>query len=231
MKYILFAFTLAFVVFGILLIYTGLSTFVRLNKYELVIHNAPDNATIALLVVGFVIFFISFLGCCGALMGNDLMLRTFSFIMTVLIIIEISSVGIVYAFRNTIRSTMDDGIDRCITKYNETNQESAFTKLLDDIQVQWHCCGAESYHDWQNNTAYNGTVKLPRSCCPMDNASECTVHSAALFTQGCVPILTEEVKNSVSALFWVAIIVCVIQILGIIFSCSVVGQRREYSYV
>lgn len=102
MKYLLFSFTFIFVVFGILLVYAGFSTFVRLNKYELILTNGPDNATIALLIVGFSIFFIAFLGCCGALMENDFMLRTFSFIITVLLLIEIFSVGFVYTFRKSV---------------------------------------------------------------------------------------------------------------------------------
>lgn len=101
-RYLLFAFTMIFVVFGGLLIYTGFSTFVSLHKYELVVHNGPDHSTIALLVIGCLIFFTAFLGCCGALTGNDCMLRTFAFILTLLLLIELVSVGFVFTFRGKV---------------------------------------------------------------------------------------------------------------------------------
>lgn len=101
-RYLLFAFTLAFVIFGVLMCYSATSTFIRFNRYDLVILNSPDNSTIALLVIGFAIFFTAFMGCCGALTGNDFMLRTFSFTICLLLIIEIFSVGFVYTFRKSV---------------------------------------------------------------------------------------------------------------------------------
>lgn len=126
---------------------------------------------------------------------------------------------------------MDDGIEKCIVKYNETDHQSSFTTILDDIQTQWHCCGANAPTDWRKNVAYNGTDLLPRSCCNKETVGQCTSNSSTLFNEGCVPILVDEVKESVNTLFWVAIAVAGIQILAVIFSCSVSGQRREYQYV
>lgn len=101
-RYLLFAFTLVFVIFGSLLIYTGFSTFVSLNKYQLVVHNSPSGSTIVLLIAGFAIFLTAFMGCCGAITKNTYMLRTFAFIITVLLLIELVTVGLLFAFKGTV---------------------------------------------------------------------------------------------------------------------------------
>ena len=47
-RYLLFAFNLCILTFGVLLIYSGLSTFVTVGKYEVIVHNAPNNTAIVL---------------------------------------------------------------------------------------------------------------------------------------------------------------------------------------
>ena len=45
------------------------------------------------------------------------MLRTFAFILTVLLIIELVSVSVVFAFKKTIHAEMVKGINEAIRKY------------------------------------------------------------------------------------------------------------------
>ena len=106
-RYLLFAFTLVFVIFGVLLIYSGLTTFISFHKYEVVVQSRPDGAAIVLLTVGLAIFLTAFMGCCGAITSNTFMLRTFSFIITVLLIIELVTVSFVFAFKKTVSDLFD----------------------------------------------------------------------------------------------------------------------------
>jgi len=235
-RYLLFAFTLVFVIFGILLVYTGFSAFISLNKYDLVVHNSPDGATIVLLVTGFAIFFIAFLGCCGAITSNTFMLRTFSFIIAVLLIIELVSVSFVFAFRKTIHEEMQKGIGEAITKYNESDTEhNAITRIINDIQQNFQCCGGSNYTDWKNNPAYNSTIlpmSLPMSCCPKESKVPiCNVAVSDHYEKGCVDVISDELKNSFSYLGWVGVVVILTQVVGIFFSCMLSNRQREYTYV
>lgn len=233
-RYLLFAFNLVFVIFGGLLIYTGFSTFVSLNKYDLVVHNGPDGATIVLLIIGCAIFLTAFMGCCGAITSNSFMLRTFAFIITVLLIIELVSVSFVFAFKKTIHDEMLKGINEAIGKYNATDRDNAIVRVIDDIQQNFHCCGANGPSDWKNNTGYADGIKLPVTCCGKDmpnNTDTCSINTSFHFKEGCVNIITDELKSSVSFLGWVGVVVIGIQFIGIIFSCMLSNQRREYTYV
>ncbi|CAG2117666.1 unnamed protein product, partial [Medioppia subpectinata] len=42
-KYLLFAFNLVFVIFGILLLYSGFKTIAKIDDYHLVLEDAPHN--------------------------------------------------------------------------------------------------------------------------------------------------------------------------------------------
>lgn len=219
-RYILCAFTLVFVIFGILLLYTGFSTFISLNHYSLVIHNNPDGATIVLLILGAAISIISFLGCCGAITGNDFMLRTFSFILTLLLILEVISVVLVFTFKKRIRQTMESGLKEAIQKYDEKD-DKPITKMIDDIQSRFACCGANNFTDWESNSLIQpGT--LPLSCCK-ESTEICHVDGPH-YMSGCLDIISDELRNSVSYLGSVAITVIIFQVIGLVFSCMLSGK-------
>lgn len=129
---------------------------------------------------------------------------------------------------------MESGIEEAIRKYNQTDKDSAISLMVDDIQSHFKCCGANGPADWKNNTHFEND-SLPNSCCKKDdyNGSEpvCTSKANSSYKDGCVNIITEELKSSVSYLSSVVITIIILQILGICFSCLLSGQRRQYSYV
>ncbi|OTF78609.1 Cd63 antigen-like protein [Euroglyphus maynei] len=101
--------------------------------------------------------------------------------------------------------------------------------MIDDIQSRFACCGANGPGDWTNNTNYtNGS--LPESCCKQDIGEQCSA-SGPHYIRGCVEIITDELRNSVSYLGSLVITLVVVQIIGLIFSCLLLGQRRRYNYV
>jgi CD63 antigen len=65
-------------IFGILLLYSGFKTIANIDHYHLLLDEAPHNVAIALVVVGFAIFAVAFLGCCGAIKENACMLTSVS---------------------------------------------------------------------------------------------------------------------------------------------------------
>jgi CD63 antigen len=120
-KYLLFAFNLVFVIFGILLVYAGLTAIARIGQYQLLIEETPYNVAITLVIVGFFIFLIAFLGCCGAIRENYCMLVTFSAIILAILLIELIGSGLILAFKFKLRTLTENGIAAAIEKYNGTD--------------------------------------------------------------------------------------------------------------
>ena len=123
---------------------------------------------------------------------------------------------------------MESGLDEAIRKYNDSD-DSAINKMIDDIQTRFACCGADGPDDWKNNTNYENDL-LPKSCCKEDIGEQCSM-SGPHYIRGCVEIISDELRNSVSYLGSLVITVIVVQIIGLIFSCLLSGQRRQYNYV
>ena len=120
-----------------------------------------------------------------------------------------------------------------IVKYNESDIDSAITRIVDDIQTNFKCCGDDSPSNWSNNTQFSDGIKLPRSCCKRDMplTINCSIATHFAYKDGCVDIISDELKSSVNFLGWVGIIVIAVQVIGVIFSCMLATKRRDYTYV
>lgn len=229
-KYLLFAFNLVFVIFGILLLYAGFTTVAKIGDYHLLLIDAPNNVAIVLILVGFAIFLIAFLGCCGAIKESSCMLTSFSSIILVLLLVELIGAGLIFAFKSKLKTVAEDGIEKAIEKYgNDTD----ITVVLDDIQSHLGCCGARDYNDWHRlNPKFNSTDKYPHTCCPQPSEKEFCTSTDKLYTSGCVDKLDAEIKSSFGLLGGIAIAIAVIQLIGIVFACSLSRSiRKEYEVV
>jgi len=238
-KYLLFAFNLVFVIFGILLLYSGFKTIAKIDDYHLILEEAPHNVAIALVIVGFAIFVLAFLGCCGAIKENSCMLTSFSSIILVILLIELIGAGLIFAFKSKLKTAAEHGIQHAIEKYNVTNNSSEINVVLDDIQKHMKCCGAVNSTDWPKfNPYFKDKNYFPDSCCDAPTGATTDAPTGAHkncttpYPDGCIGKLDDEVRNSVGLLGGIAIAVAVIQLLGIIFSCSLSRSiKREYEVV
>jgi CD63 antigen len=228
-KYLLFAFNLVFVIFGILLIYAGFTAIASIKDYQLLIQDTPNNVAVTLIIVGFFIFFIAFLGCCGAIRENYCMLVSFSVIILAILLIELIGSGLILAFKSKLRKLTEDGFSAAILKYNNT--DPSIDSVIDDIQQNLDCCGANNYSDWDLNPRYKGE-NYPYSCCNETHNQDNLCKFPNVYTIGCVDKIDNEIRGSVGLLGGIGIAVAVIQLIGIVFACSLSRTvKKEYEVV
>lgn len=117
-----------------------------------------------------------------------------------------------------------------IRKYNAT-ENSTINDIVDRIQTNFNCCGADSPKDWRENAFYKNNDLLPKSCCKdLPDSQQCGM-ATQHFTDGCVEIISDELRYSITYLGWVLIAVIVLQIIGLAFSCTISARRAKYNYV
>jgi len=229
-KYLLFAFNLVFVIFGILLVYAGFTAIARIGQYELLIEETPNNVAITLIIVGFFIFLIAFLGCCGAIRENYCMLVTFSAVILAILLIELIGSGLILAFRNKLTTLTEKGFIAAIKEYNFT--DSPLDKVMDDIQSHLYCCGANNFTDWNDNEIVKHNETYPKSCCNQNNEPLEKCAPPYTYTIGCVDKIDNEIRGSMGLLGGIGIAVAVIQLIGIVFACSLSRTvKKEYEVV
>jgi len=224
-KYGLFIFNLVCAVAGIALIVVGTIPLFKLDDIrEAFPENNPAVVPILTLVLGAVIFTISFFGCCGAIRESQFMVTTYAFFLFVLVIAQI--VLAVFAFMYT--DELADASRKGFTKlWDQMMQSSdpASTEAINGIQRGLECCGKNGATDW---TA--ALKQVPDSCCA--DTSNCNLVTA--FHTGCGDRLADLVRSSGMLIAYIAIIFGAFELVGVIFACCLANSirnstRRQYA--
>uniref|UniRef100_A0A098LZV5 Tetraspanin n=1 Tax=Hypsiglena sp. JMG-2014 TaxID=1550645 RepID=A0A098LZV5_9SAUR len=224
-KYLIFFFNFIFWLCGIALIALGIYVQIELkNTLVMTGSTSASPAPIVILSVGVIVFFISFLGCCGAVKENYCMVTTFAVLLTIIFLVEIAAAIAGYIFKDKIRTVIRNEIQQEMNEYNRTDVK----EYLDNLQKKYSCCGINSYTDWFNVTQFK-PGHVPSSCCK--NNTDCTKTPTRdnTFEEGCVRKIEDWMKKHIVIVAAVALGVAFFQLLGIIFACCLMkGIRSGY---
>jgi len=225
-KYGLFIFNLICAVAGIALIVVGALPLFKLEDIrDAFPENNPATVPIIVLVLGSVIFIVSFFGCCGAIRDSQCMVSTYAFLLLVLVVGQI--VLAVYAFMYTteLGTAAQNGFQ---TLWNDmlTNNSRKSTEAIYGIQRALQCCGNQGHADWSANG-----LQIPLSCCA-EGSTSCGAPTA--FTSGCGPVLYDLVSSSGLLIAWIAVSFAAFELVGVIFACCLANSirnanRRQYA--
>lgn len=159
-KQIMFGFNFIFVITGIIILTVGASVKAYYYPYEIFLDDRYFSLPNMLIATGSLIFFISFLGCYGAMRENWMILMVFSVLLSIIFIFELS-VGIAgYVLRDKTSNYIESTLSGSMVIYDT---QSSISSMWDVIQEEFECCGVHDYNDWQ--TPFNSSL-LPVSCCP-----------------------------------------------------------------
>jgi len=229
-KYLLFIFNLLFVVSGVIILSVGISIKAYYYEYELFLDDQYFSTPNLLIAIGSIIFIIAFFGCCGAVKENFCMTITFSTLLILIFVLEFAAGVSGYVLRNQTNEFLTEKLNESLHKYNTTVPDQ-YTKLWDDIQGEFHCCGVKDYKDWE------GVTKgLPMSCCAqqigMVGNVECNATTPTLYKIGCVEGFGQYIENNAVTIGSVGLGLAFVQFLGIIFACHLSKQiKRNYETV
>ncbi|XP_058458425.1 23 kDa integral membrane protein-like isoform X2 [Malaya genurostris] len=215
-KYVLFVFNLLCSLCGIALVVVGGVSLAKISELQDITdeHNivAPS---IIFIVLGSIVFIISFFGCCGAIRESYCMTTTYGFFLMVLIIGQIVIAALVFIYVGDVRQALLKGFSRVF----QQTDNAANKELVDTIQTNLQCCGDSSFLDWG--------VNIPQSCCSSGTAPFCIPHPV-----GCQKRLGEFIDSAGNVLGWVSLGVAAIELIGLIAACCLANgiRNRERRY-
>nr|XP_023026957.1 CD63 antigen-like [Leptinotarsa decemlineata] len=216
-RYMLILFNLIFAITGIIIICVALSAKAYFHEFDTLMENKVFYVSDLLIVVGVIIFFVSFFGCCGAMKENACMTTTYSALLIVIFLLELA-VGISgVLLKNRTEEFLKDKLNETIQDYGPQNNET--TELWDTIQRQFHCCGIDNATDWVKFKKDDNHL-VPLSCCDIPYGAfkyNCTIEKA--YPEGCLMRFGDFVNDNISAIEGVGIGFAIVQLLGIIFAC------------
>lgn len=227
-KYLVFFFNFIFWLCGLALIVVGVLVQVSLHN-ELKINDASaSGAPILLIALGVIVFLVAFFGCCGAWKENFCMVMMFAILMGVIIIAEVAAAILGYVYRGKVTNVVQDSLTDMISNYNTSSPE--FRAAVDKLQHNLKCCGVNSSADWRGFSSQGNTV--PDSCCitMTQGCGQGTMMDASkVYQKGCQEAVETILKNNIQWIIVAALVIAVLQILGVVLACLLMkGIRSGY---
>jgi len=208
---------------------------IRYSTYINFLGDSFLSAPILLIAVGCVIAVMGFFGCCGAIRENYCMSMTFAVMLGLIFMLELAAGMAGYILRTELEQVIKVHALDGMSHYNMT-YSAGVTDAWDRLQENMHCCGIMNYTDWKNNTWFEHNNDVPDSCCR--NLEKCDVGvrdkpveeaSEYIFIDPCADKLRDWASQKMGIIIGIACGVAVIQIVGVILSCSF-GSRIHDAY-
>lgn len=238
-KYLIFFFNFIFVISGIALVALGAVIKGYYNKYLDFLGDGVVGAPILLIIVGVVIFFVAFMGCCGAIRESYCMTMTFAVLLALIFILELAAGIAAYVLREDIRATLNTNMKATMQNYGKDGYDGV-TKTWDGVQMELDCCGISNYTDWKGTVFGGEGDRVPDTCC-REHLTDCGAGMAAkpeseaaavIYTTGCLFKLEDEVKENIVAVGGAGVGIAFLQILGVILACCLSKSiKKEYETV
>ncbi|XP_046815031.1 CD63 antigen-like [Vespa crabro] len=227
-KYLLFLFNLIFAITGIVFISVGAVILVVYSGYKNFVDSWFFAAPVLMIIVGIVVFLVSFFGCCGAIKENHCMLITYSVFLMIIFALELGAGISGYVMRNEVDSML---LNRMNTTFYQYKSDENIRKSWDIMQYDLRCCGIENPGDWAKLN-YTDNI-IPDSCCTEISAGDkCDSNSVHSNGDGCMSKLQQTIKYNSLALASVGIGIALTQLIGVTFACCLARSiRREYETV
>ncbi|XP_068090313.1 tetraspanin-33-like [Hyperolius riggenbachi] len=170
-KYSLFVSCYIFWVASGLMIAVGL--YAKLCKETDVVDSLTTDPAIILIVVGMLMFGITFLGCMGALRDLHVLLKIFAIMLLLVLILQIVAAFLGFLFSGMVLEKASNVMSKAIIHYRE---DIDLQNFIDYIQKKFECCGVNSYNDWSLNIYFHciesnpslESCGVPYSCCVME---------------------------------------------------------------
>jgi len=255
-KYTMFLFNFLFWLSGVLLV--GVGVYAALDKWNSgqafklnTIFDVMFNIGFLLMIIGGVVFFISFAGCIGALRENMWLLRFYSLCLLIFFLAEMTLLALSFIYPNKLTEFLETELsEKLIQSYRD---DLDFQNLIDLVQQDFECCGvsSEGYKQWSKNEYFNCTkIKednpsiercgVPYSCCHalpegslvnlmcgfevQEPGKDMAEVMESINIRGCIPTIQALIENNLYTVGGIAIGIALSQLLVIWLSRTLEGQ-------
>ena len=219
-KPLLFFFNLFFFFAGFAVFIIGCwVSFSEFHIYTEFLSNNKEGSFVSssgyiLIGLGLFMTIVYFLGCCGTCSESARMLYTFSVIVFILIVMEISIAVVFFVFKGHVKDVVMSSMEDGIIKYN--SEDFQFYKDgWDRIQARFQCCGLNDQTDWKSI----GNLDVPSSC-----KTDTSIHA-----QGCYQIFEVKFEEIIEILGALVVAIACLQFCFNLLACYF-GKKASEGY-
>lgn len=191
-----------------------LGTFYFIGLDGLVFLNVVSIIPVIAITLGIIIVIVSFFGCCGSVEQSYCMLTTY---LVFLVILCLSQV-LVSSYCLITKENLLEEVQTYVE--NVFDNRTQYPERLDRIQLLGHCCGINSYEDYER-----GEI-VPGSCCGYKSGYKICSQNFA-YKNGCQTGFTEYIKTYIDWVIYYGYALAVIDMLGVFLTFHLIQSLKE----
>ncbi|XP_043568171.1 tetraspanin-15 isoform X1 [Chiloscyllium plagiosum] len=169
LKIILIIYSTFFWLIGTFILCIGIYAEIERQKYK-TLQGAFLAPAVILILLGILMFVVSFIGVLASLRDNLCLLKVFLYTLAILLILELLGGIVALIFRHQTLDFINKNIRKGIIRYYD---DLDFKNIMDFVQEEFKCCGAEDFTDWSLNMYHSCEGRaagplacgVPYSCC------------------------------------------------------------------
>ncbi|KAI5107837.1 tetraspanin-15 [Silurus meridionalis] len=116
---------------------------------------------IILIVLGIVMFIVSFIGVLASLRDNLTLLKVFLYTLALCLVLELLGGIVALLFRNRTVDLLNKNVRKGMVNYYD---DLDFKNIMDFVQRKFKCCGGTEYKDWSVNMYHKCSAPGPLAC-------------------------------------------------------------------
>lgn len=243
-KYLLFIFNFIFWIISLVMV--GIGVYARMMKHaETALAYLSVDPAVMLMIIGILMFIITFCGCVGSLRENICLLQTFCICLTVIFLLQLAAGILGFIFSDKARNKVTEVINKAIVHYRD---DIDLQNLIDFGQTEFECCGGVAYTDWSQNIYFDCKASnpstercsVPFSCCIVSKEQvintkcghgmqdlEYPEAGNHIHTNGCIDKLVNWIHSNLFILGGVALGLAIPQLVGILLSQILINQIKD----
>nr|XP_026501472.1 tetraspanin-4-like [Vanessa tameamea] len=231
-KYTLITVNFLFLVTGIIILCVGSSVQSAYNGYHEFLSERFFSLPAFCIATGIIIFLISFAGFYGAFMENYYMILAFAGSMLLMFIFQLSACISGYVLRGNTVALVQKQLISTMDLYGP-NKNFEVTKLWDEIQSDFTCCGVINSSDWLSPLNTSMTRGVPVSCCNhvYGAINTFTCNTTVAYVTGCSEAFGNWVQSHAAAIGISGIFLVLMQALavaGAVWLANITRREREF---
>lgn len=221
-KYVLFFFNLVVSLLGLALIGIGVAFQLNWKEFKELLKDQLTVAPWVFIVIGAIMFFIAFLGCCGAIRESHCMVVSYAIFLLIIIILQVVIGILLFVYEEDIKSGITTALEGLFRKRTTADTDPATQAIINNIQQQFTCCGEKGGYEY-------GLI-LDDSCCTRTGpigyvvGGRCTAEVA---NPGCVQTITSLYQKWSKPMAGAAIGIACIEVVGALFALCLANSIRN----
>lgn len=252
-KYIIFFINVLFWFLSILILGVGIFVMVEKRDVYSKLTDLYYDPAVIFVVLGGLMFIITFTGCIGALRENTCLLAFYSGIITLLLILEVVCGIVGFVNSGKLEEKVDEKLRNAIVFYRDPNKPDLHF-LIDSAQAELGCCGSRAHTDWEANLYFNcsafqsvSACGVPFSCCKteeqrtnrqcgfgVDKLSE-TARQERINVQGCLTVSVQWFKDNLALIaglsFGIVVLQSITVCLASMFRRQILDVKQSFQSV